>query len=198
MVPRDVMLRGLHLIPTESMLTAREAVFLYEVASTLKPAAYWVELGSWCGRGLWAAACGMPERAAVCGIDICQGSLPIQEGSNQCAPHGDRDWQLDLLDATVNAIERLAGTATTYLIGDSASYAGGLVSPVDVLVVDAAHEYDSVRRDLDAWLPKMKPGGLVIGHDYTAKNPGVVRAFDERFGGKCEAIKGTRFVRVQL
>jgi hypothetical protein len=32
--------------------------------------------------------------------------------------------------------------------------------------VDAAHDYDSVRRDLAAVLPKLKPDGWIVGDDY--------------------------------
>lgn len=31
--------------------------------------------------------------------------------------------------------------------------------------IDAAHDYDSVRADLAAWLPKARPGGILAGHD---------------------------------
>jgi predicted O-methyltransferase YrrM len=31
--------------------------------------------------------------------------------------------------------------------------------------LDAAHDFDSVVRDLNAVLPKLRPGGIVAGHD---------------------------------
>jgi len=49
--------------------------------------------------------------------------------------------------------------------------------------IDAGHEYESVKADIAAWLPKVKPGGILAGHDYHAGDwPGVVRAVHERFG----------------
>lgn len=36
---------------------------------------------------------------------------------------------------------------------------------VDLLFVDAGHGYDQVLADLRAWWPKMKCGGVVLGHD---------------------------------
>jgi hypothetical protein len=33
--------------------------------------------------------------------------------------------------------------------------------------IDAAHDYDSVVKDLAAWYPKVKPDGIFSGHDWT-------------------------------
>lgn len=37
---------------------------------------------------------------------------------------------------------------------------------VDFVFIDGAHDYDNVRADICAWLPKVKPGGVLSGHDY--------------------------------
>ena len=63
---------------------------------------------------------------------------------------------------------------------------------LDALFVDADHRYEFVRADIVAWLPKVKPGGLIVGHDYWNKDPGVVRAVDELFAGRHELIPQTR------
>ncbi|HVH71989.1 MAG TPA: class I SAM-dependent methyltransferase [Candidatus Dormibacteraeota bacterium] len=53
---------------------------------------------------------------------------------------------------------------------------------LDFCFIDAAHDYASVSRDIDAWAPKVKPGGILAGHDF-ADWPGfgVMRAVCERF-----------------
>jgi hypothetical protein len=43
--------------------------------------------------------------------------------------------------------------------------------------IDAAHDYDSVSADLNAWLPKVKEGGIFAGHDIDS--PDVQRALDD-------------------
>jgi predicted O-methyltransferase YrrM len=36
---------------------------------------------------------------------------------------------------------------------------------VDVVFIDADHSYEAVRADSAAWWPKLKPGGIMAGHD---------------------------------
>ncbi len=53
---------------------------------------------------------------------------------------------------------------------------------LDLVMVDTPHDYPTVIADLRAWLPKVKPGGIIAGHDYCPKWPGVARALHEMFG----------------
>lgn len=48
---------------------------------------------------------------------------------------------------------------------------------LDFVFIDADHEYESVVRDILAWTPKVKPGGMVSGHDIHF--PGVLKAINE-------------------
>jgi predicted O-methyltransferase YrrM len=52
---------------------------------------------------------------------------------------------------------------------------------VDVIFIDAGHSREAVMKDIEAWLPKMKPNGIMAGHDYTAWE-GVNQAVTEVFG----------------
>ena len=55
---------------------------------------------------------------------------------------------------------------------------------IDMLHIDAGHEYGSVIADLRAWWPLLRSGGILIGDDYYEgpEWPGLRRAFDEFFG----------------
>jgi len=55
---------------------------------------------------------------------------------------------------------------------------------VDFVFIDAQHDYESVKRDINSWLPKIRLGGLICGHDYEPNFPGVIQAVDEKFKRK--------------
>lgn len=55
---------------------------------------------------------------------------------------------------------------------------------VDVVYIDADHKYESVKADITNWLPKIRKGGLICGHDYHSGFAGVVKAVDENFTNK--------------
>lgn len=42
---------------------------------------------------------------------------------------------------------------------------------LDHVFLDADHSYVGVNADIDAWLPKIKPGGWIGGHDYKNTDP---------------------------
>ena len=52
---------------------------------------------------------------------------------------------------------------------------------LDWVYIDADHQYQSVKEDLEAWYPKVRSGGIVSGHDYDDNIVlgGVVKAVDE-------------------
>ena len=50
---------------------------------------------------------------------------------------------------------------------------------LDFVYIDALHDFDSVIADILAWVPKVKKGGIVSGHDYEHYySCGVVQAVD--------------------
>lgn len=51
---------------------------------------------------------------------------------------------------------------------------------LDFAFIDADHSYYSITRDLKAWYPKVKQGGLFCGHDIHF--PAVKKAVVEKFG----------------
>lgn len=57
---------------------------------------------------------------------------------------------------------------------------------VDFIMLDGDHNYDGIRADIDAWLPKMKPGAIMAGDDYLW--PGVLKASEETFGDRLKPV----------
>lgn len=54
---------------------------------------------------------------------------------------------------------------------------------LDFVFIDAGHDYESVKKDLNAWYPKVKDGGVIAGHDYHY-HCGVYPAVNEFFKDK--------------
>jgi len=50
-------------------------------------------------------------------------------------------------------------------------------STFDFVYIDASHEYADVKADIQAWLPKVKKGGILAGDDYNSRD--VHRAVHE-------------------
>lgn len=46
---------------------------------------------------------------------------------------------------------------------------------LDFVYIDGSHQYDAVMADLEAWVPKVRSGGVVSGHDYRRfpNKPGI-------------------------
>ena len=84
-----------------------------------------------------------------------------------------------------------AGERRTIIHADSVAAAAGVKRrSLDFVFIDADHTYEAVKADIKAWLPTVKPGGLIGGHDYGKPGfPGVKQAVDEAF----KSIERERF-----
>ena len=70
---------------------------------------------------------------------------------------------------------------------------------VDLVFIDGNHTYAHTYSDILFWLPKIRNGGALMGHDYSHHFPGVQKAVDELLPGmeivhssiwKFDVIKG--------
>jgi hypothetical protein len=53
---------------------------------------------------------------------------------------------------------------------------------LNCVFIDGDHNYDSILLDIKSWLPKIKQGGLLSGHDYA--HPPIQQVLEELFPGK--------------
>jgi predicted O-methyltransferase YrrM len=69
---------------------------------------------------------------------------------------------------------------------------------LDLVYIDGCHSYDAVISDIDSWLPKVKPGGYISGHDYFGKNKDRVtevrKAVDERFASPDKTFQDNSWI----
>lgn len=78
----------------------------------------------------------------------------------------DDDHELFYMDA----VDRLKAYAShSEIIRDYSTAAADKVpdGSLDFVYIDSNHTYDAVTADLRAWYPKVRPGGMIAGHDFT-------------------------------
>ncbi len=55
--------------------------------------------------------------------------------------------------------------------------------PIDLIFIDGNHSYEYVKKDIQQWSQKCRPGGILSGHDYDpVLFPQIVKVVDELFG----------------
>jgi|APGre2960657444_1045066.scaffolds.fasta_scaffold00584_8 predicted O-methyltransferase YrrM len=67
---------------------------------------------------------------------------------------------------------------------------------LDFVYIDGDHSYNSCKEDINMWLPKIKQGGIIAGHDYLeACFMGVVNAVNETFGKPDKTYNDTSWLK---
>lgn len=69
----------------------------------------------------------------------------------------------------VTVLRGLSGEMAKHVVDDS----------VALCYVDCLHTYEGVKADIEAWYPKVKPGGVMAFHDYENTSYGVKQAVNE-------------------
>lgn len=65
---------------------------------------------------------------------------------------------------------------------------------LDFVYIDSNHQYENVLEDIKTWLPKIKPNGMIGGHDYGYLD-GIIKAVNEMFGkDNVETFKDTSWL----
>lgn len=129
------------------------------------------EVGVWFGRSViyLAQACKRAgKRVKIYAVDTFKGEDPTI-----VARHGGS------IKASFLANVKRCGVEDMIEVVESDSAAAPAIVPdgLAFVFIDAAHDYESVKRDLAAWIPKVKPGGMIAGHD--SQHEPVMRAVIE-------------------
>jgi len=103
---------------------------------------------------------------------------------------------MDSIEREFDALVDVAGGRISKRKGSSVEIAATIADQsLDLVYIDANHEYTDMCADLVAWLPKVKPGGLIAGHDYVIEYLGVIRAVHERLGEPDAVFGDTTWVK---
>lgn len=153
-----------------------------EAAHFFPEGSCFVEVGTYLGRSICSLA-EVVERSGksitLVGIDTCRGSGP--EGPRQKDYHGaavNRGGGTFAGTLHKNVLTCGYGDRISLVIADSVRAADLFTdASIDWVHLDARHDFESLRNDIRAWLPKVKRGGWLSGDDYDElKWPEVVKA----------------------
>lgn len=99
------------------------------------------------------------------------------------ALHSDPKRVLSHRQQAENRARHFPGRATIMAMTSLEAAANVPDASLDLVFLDADHSYEGVKADIAAWLPKVKAGGWIGGHDYANTDPrfrfGVTEAVDE-------------------
>lgn len=146
------------------------------VAQAQGPAVF-VEVGSWKGK----SACFMGVEIANSGKPITFYCVDHWKGSDEPEHRADADRKRLFTVFKDNIAPLIKAHVKIKPIRSDSAQAAHLFEDgsVDFVWIDAGHDYDSVLDDIEAWWPKLRPGGTMGGDDLPME--GVNRAVSELF-----------------
>lgn len=147
-----------------------------EMVSRFPDGSHFVEIGSW--KGMSAAFMAVEiinsnKQIKFDCIDIWSETSYLSEGQDLYGEELMNKFLENIAPVRhiINPIRK-----DSYLAADD--YAD---NSVDFVFIDGDHSYEGCKKDILAWLPKMKKNSVLAGHDYTWHEP-VQRAVADVFG----------------
>lgn len=140
----DQQLPFTHLSDTDKSLLAR-------LVSKLPPGSRCLEVGSYLGASAIITARNLPAGATLTCVDTWR---------NDGMSEGVRDTFREFVDNTKPYADRIAALRMT-----SAEAAQDFAGEIDFLFIDGDHSYEGCKADFEAWVPKLRDGGVVVFHD---------------------------------
>lgn len=160
--------------------TVGENWFGYEnlyssMVSKFDNGSHFVEVGTWKGR----SACFMAVEIINSGKDIKFDCVDTWEFVTTSKEIGEDKFS-NLFSIFLSNIEPVKDhiNIVKSLSWDGAKFYDD--NSLDFVFIDAAHDHESVTKDLVSWFPKVKNGGIIAGHDYHV-DMGVYTAVNDFF-----------------
>jgi len=210
---------GIHVMPLAIQDEPIDAL-LWLIHSVIKPTFTMAEVGVWCGETLLHYAPTIKNlNGKIYAIDWFKGneghdSPRTLKGGDRHAYDNDEN-QMMLTEQRLQHNLKAANIEDTVEIlkGDSVAMSKHIRdNSLDLCFIDADHTYKGVKRDIEAYLPKVKEGGIICGHDCldinlantftdeqinshylqldekTGCHPGVIQAVYDSFGEEVVVI----------
>lgn len=137
-------------------LTVQECLLLYRLARRQKSGSVLCEIGSYLGASACFLAAGATEIIGKKATVHC-----VDTWENEGMTEGMRKTWMQFQKNT----EYYRHIIVPH-IGKSVDIAKSFKDQIDLLFIDGDHSYEGCRSDIESWLPHLKPGSLLIMHDY--------------------------------
>lgn len=142
----------------DGWLSDKEGVVLYELAKNCTGKGVIVEIGSWKGKStIWLG------KGSITSNRVKIYSIDPHTGSSEHNLWYGKVWTFEEFKKNIKsaAIEDLV----IPIVKTSEDAAKNFNEPVELIFIDAAHEYEFVKLDFELWFPKVIDGGIMAFHD---------------------------------
>ena len=142
----------------DGWLTNSEGELLYRLAKKCTGRGVIVEIGSWKGKStIWLA------KGSQSGKQVPVYAIDPHTGSKEHQRRGSKVWTFDEFRHNIESAQ--VKQFVKPLVMESVKAAKLVKEPVELVFIDGAHDYASVKADFKAWYPKLVSGGIIAFHD---------------------------------
>jgi hypothetical protein len=147
-----------------------------------------VELGTFLGRGSVILSL---RAKRVITIDLYENIVDHQEG---------KSFYINYPTEFTYSYQKVKDSLWMYsnielIQGETVTEANKFTEKTDLLFIDADHSREGVKRDYNAWFPKVRLNGIIMFHDYGKIWPGI-KEFVDTIGDELEFIEQVSTMRV--
>lgn len=157
---------------TDGWIAHDELIWLARQAKTCGPNAVIVQIGAWHGKSSRAISDNMCAGSKLIDVDTFNGSSgePDQHiSAKEREGDGCFQWYFDNQYEQILRGEVIPMRMLSHNAAHSLAHRG---IKADMIFIDGDHSAEGIQRDVEAWLPLLKEGGLLCGHDYYKENEG--------------------------
>jgi predicted O-methyltransferase YrrM len=174
MTDRERTMQRCYMIP--GFMWPIELGWLYDTFQHSKTHA---EIGTYCGKSLIAS------------ISRMQDANVFYSDSDVV---NDSQWVKSVRRATLEAYKPDSVNVVVSALNsiDLARHMREINKTFDSVFVDGCHEFAECHADIEAWLPLVKSGGIIAGHDYWSRDAGVMDAVNDALPNQFQVVAGTR------
>jgi hypothetical protein len=131
------------------------------------------ELGVWKGKSLCSIAhIIITKNLKVIAVDTFLGSINNRDSMKEAKLKDiKQEFIINTVEFGINPLilNKTTNEAALLFLNNS----------IDLVFIDANHNYKDIKQDIENWLPKTK--FILAGHDYAPQWPDVIKAVNEKF-----------------